>query len=1457
MTKVGKHCLIQSQASPRSRRRVIRRASAMVFILGVLSLITLVGLALIVKTHGEAERITIQETASSEKVALEGTIATIQEILRRDIWGDPLPLAEAAFERPLSNDAPIGSDPNPILGTLGNRLGLRENNEPYDAPGEADRWLASNMPYLADPANLPPTTETNVLAWDHVSYIGSDILQPRMVTRIVGGAPVTQHVNPFVWAINSRNPADPELVRYDASSLDGVPIIQSPVDPGDLLPGSTTNVSIRNARIVWENSQAGGHLEALAAKLALPANAGFAADVVPQFPYFDTNRDGIVDLWDADGDGVPDSPLSLVIETDRDDANQPRRLYAAVRIVDHGGMLNVNTASSLRLPNGVLTFDETRDGLQRRGNRAVDFSLNGVVHRDDWLNSSRVSSLMDYRSNGVDPDVFDRDFIRRTLVGGLPDPSTFFLPFDLRDESSLRHRNLLVRYDRIRDQLANANDYRNIDRALRNTLLWSREISSVTDGTYAGSPRWARLNSNYEPPAATTEYEGYTNAGGAGWRQLLDEEQLFAVRKPMLTTVSSEVMMPPDIGLRTLPATGDSPIDRRLRQLWSLGMDWPVLMQAGSAIEQDPARPDAAASLSLIGSYILPATKPLPADWARVQSIDLNMASSTSPISAKADFIRYVAAATYLALEAGANTASFNYQGIPLLDTQAVGASLNRQWLAWQLAVNLADYRDADSAPTYWPWRPAPGEPVQYVIGVDRQPFFTEAFAFLTAGNTEGSGPIGTNPPPGSPGTPGGPPIVRDRWYYAFELFVPPGWNVSTANLYFRAPELGPDLIPLSAFRQQTATGLGAVLPAVLSGGPADIDAVTDRDHGNYYVFCNSLDDAPADIRARLTAFPRTYVYNGLAIDTSGFGRMELVYSPTGQAAPSAGSFPNHVLDVIGPQYSGGELADQSFPGTGANLPGTTDDFSWARRPSLTVMPEGGIRAFSLRRSTKGWRFTTAWHIYSVAPTGISLPRLANFDESLGEPNRETNQSGADIDSRIPESVWPAMTSMSGAVAEDDFVSGLPFAAFDSVADLSRMLMVGPVNLTNTPARPVLFDYTAITPTIRTGVELPATVLIAQTLTAPPSGNAPFGDSSTRVAAGRVDFVDAYRVGNPSQPWTWKLFDYLTVNSPLHDGIDNDGDGLIDFEADPTEAVDIGFRIAGRVNLNTAPATVLRAGPFMSLLPTSPQIALYNSAPINDPIAAFFAGTGFYYDLPSAIIAKRENRRTWLRLPDGTTGVPQVVAVAQNAAPGGGAGPGGGSGVGSATTRKPFQTIASLAHLTSVTDASGRDDLFRIDRYHTSAASGALLFNHIIPERDPTVGGSTNTHPRLGLDGSPYSPDFRFRPGRSVADYVPIETPALFVGDPTQVRSDPIDGAGIRGRDILLSRLTNTYTTRSDVFTAYIALIDEDGNYVHRSEVTLDRSPCFNEVSSQGAPRRPIMPQILTRTDGSYSDDTK
>jgi hypothetical protein len=1399
----------------------------MVLVLGILSLLALTGLVLITRTHGEFRRVAEQSASSSSTAVRDGIVRKIREVLRADVWGGLEQAGLAGLGRPLSNSAAPGTTNNPF--------GLLENNEPWDAPGESDRWLASLTPHpvgrvevFNDPAATPPTPmqmfEDDVLAWREVSYLGSDVNLPKFNTSGVA-------INPFTWAQNSRRPdASPganTLVRYDATNLSNVEIIQTPTPlfVGPLIPGSTTNATIRAARAYWNGP---AHRALLGAQLALPSNAAILSSVVPRFPYFDTNSDGEVDLYDADGDGVPDSPISFVVETDSPDPDRPRQLYAVIRIVDHAAMTNVNTASGLTLPSGPpapdpdgLTFDETLSGFQRRGRRATEFVMDDVVHHDDWfLGSNRTSELAGYRNNSVpSPISYDQDVVRRTLIGGLPGGGTYNI-YGLGDEASLRHRGMLVPYDRRDDRTAANTDYQTIDRALRGSLLWSRRVmpNFSYDQNPIYPPRWSRLNANLvdpnDPNLVNPDYEGFANAGGFGWRDLLDQDEPFAVRRPLLTTVNVEVMPPPDITARTVAgvsASGD--LDLRLRQLWALGMSWPVLIGQSSTLLSDPNLP---AEPTLIDDFTVPDDR-VPAEWARVQPIDLNMGTtvSTNVPDVKDDFLRYAAAATYLALDGVGR-----YQGMPV-----AAQPLNREYLAWQFAANLKDFRDSDNDPTIIEW---PTQPGRFIFGVEKQPFFTEAYAHLTAG----ANPSG----------------VDDKWFFAFELYVPPGWNIPTGNLYFRSgPE--PALLPLNNFVQVTS-GLNLAASG-MDGGPADVASlpVTDTDHGNYYIFANdpTLNMAPPGITLGTAFQARAYVNNALTMRTNGRGRLELVYSLSG----TPGDPQNHVLDVIGPSYSGGDLANDTS--SGQNF--------WAKR--VVGMSANAELQFSLRRSTKGWRFTTCWHVYTRQPAiGASGDPL--FGVSLGRPNAVLD----DLNDNIPESIWPAITTLDSSAVNpsrqphflnaarilvDGFESGLPFEAFDSVADLGRMFMIGPVNLAPRPplpALPVLLEDQL------KNLDLPTTALIAATVSrdirAAPADLPPL--NIDRVAAGRVDFAPSGGASGSSPPWTWRLFDYFTTQSHLFDGIDNDGDGDIDLrDGDPTEAVDVLFRAAGRMNLNTAPARVLRSGPFMSLLPTSAEFNFFDGglAGSNPALSFQNSAAGFYYDFASAVVAMREDRDVPLRLLDGATGLLQTVAVASLsnfvAKP-------------AVTIRGAFAQVIELAELAKnrqrvLDDLNFRDDMFQVDRFWSN--STLKLLSHKIRAADPFLGPFDPADP-FDPVGVLVSPDFRYRVESNTTDYVPIQhvggLPPL---DPA-IDSDPLEAGGIRGRDVFLSRWTNVFSTRSDCFTAYVGLLDEDGNIVQRSQVTLDRSDSFSELPPTVDRRTsPILPRILVRSDGSYADDTK
>jgi len=1371
--------------------RTARRATALVFVLGVLTLLALIGLILIARTHTETRRVDVEGRLVSGRAVVGGVVRSIQEVLRADIYGwrnDAGILVPD--DVPLDGGAPV-REFNPA------DFGARYGDEPFDAPGAADRWLAAVTPYLlVDMQTGSPTrgrpepqlisddpmgpAEWPVLVWHAVSYLGDDVIPPE------NPAPT---YTPFVWPDNTRTVLDPAMqpdrVAYDADALRDLRILQSPppAPNGDsayanfplmfnrpMVPGATTNLTIAQARRIWQSADVQAALDA----------AGFPGR---RFPYFDTNADGELDLYDADGDGVPDSPLSFPVPIHTGDPDHPRALYAAIRIVDHAGMTNVNVASSQAMPGAPATdplFDERDADFQRRGRRATEISLDDAVHPADAF--GRATGLTNYRS-GADPVAYDKDVVRRQLVGGPAPTGVNYFLYGLNDEAALRHRGVLVPYSRRNEADAAVNDYRNLDRALRNTLQWSRAINA--GGAYvaaSGGPnvsaRWNRFNAGMVSPAD----EGQTDANGLGWRWLYQEDQPYALRRHMLTTVNATVEPPiRDLDPSNLPTTGvrflNDPVPDPMMQYT---MAWPTLTSDNR------------------------------------QRIDLNMSDPDNPTSTKVNFIRYVAAAVWTALED-----VDSYQGIPVDDPP--GATIkrnafNREWLAWQFAVNLADYRDVDdpnpaldNVPTVleWDWAQGVESPV-YIRGVEQQPFFTEAYVSLITGDA----PADT----GGPQLESSPDDQPDRWFFAFELFIPPGWTVPIDTLYVRTPGSTTDgsLIALNTFLN--VAGLNAGNPGgVMSGGPVDTG------EGRFYVFCGDTTHAPPSLAADVPSFYRNNAFD-IALD--GQGAIELVYSTTGNpTAPDT-----FVFDIIRPDESGGELADNTASGFGG----------WAFREPMWQADT--FHEFSLLRSTKGWRFTTAHQAY--AKGGLLLePPVGGLPlrRSLGQPN-ETQDS---LDDHVPVSVWPGRVAVgSPFLGFDADPANTPFVAFDSVGELSRMLTLGPVDarLTHPPFLPNA-----------TTEPVPVTIGIERILATQATGE--FLDDKN--AAGRIDFYYArHPDDDDTRPrWTWRLFDFFTTQNPLFDGIDNDGIAGVD---NIDEGLNVLNRRAGLININTAPVSVLRTVPWLSLTPDS---AAYQQAlaaffgPVQPlgPFEDFTVNPTRFWDLASAIVARRENREVPVRFLSGATGRPELAATVRPRDMAGGPSPGpslepGSSGDSTISGPKPFTGIGELAGLIRDIDFTGtgaatRRALFSPDRF--TSVTGVILDNHKVNPADPDIGvgpGSVSIN-------SPIAPDFRFR-RQTVADGIVDYVPVL------PFEEEEIAG-GVRGRDVLLARIANQLTTRSDVFTAYIALIDEDGNYVHRSQVTLDRSVCFREGVEPTASARPTLPRILTRTDSSYQDDRR
>ncbi|MHC4508331.1 MAG: type II secretion system protein GspK, partial [Planctomycetota bacterium] len=143
---------------------------------------------------------------------------------------------------------------------------------------------------------------------------------------------------------------------------------------------------------------------------------------------------------DAAGDGVADSRWAIVPEIS---STKGKPIFAAVRIVDHGAMLNANTAFKFYPgdPNATL--------LAFGGSGQLHINLLGVAGAPGQPPAAAdETDLLYARANsglGVDP--FDLRKYEQNVIWRYDDPNGPYTPFDMSDELELRYRFLLNHSD--------------------------------------------------------------------------------------------------------------------------------------------------------------------------------------------------------------------------------------------------------------------------------------------------------------------------------------------------------------------------------------------------------------------------------------------------------------------------------------------------------------------------------------------------------------------------------------------------------------------------------------------------------------------------------------------------------------------------------------------------------------------------------------------------------------------------------------------------------------------------------------------------------------------------------------------------------------------------------------------------------------------------------------------------
>ncbi len=171
---------------------------------------------------------------------------------------------------------------------------------------------------------------------------------------------------------------------------------------------------------------------------------GNQRSMVENVPAYYVRSDEVIDpnytrsqLADADGDGIGDSRW---VRLGSVDSQRPEDIFFAVRVIDNGGMLNINTGYKFE-PNSPVQSEID-------GSRLYQIDLTSLTGRgpdfDDPNNYNSLGHLLVARAGAEANDVNNPGHIYRyehdVTWGNRPN---FYTPFDIGDELELRYRFII------------------------------------------------------------------------------------------------------------------------------------------------------------------------------------------------------------------------------------------------------------------------------------------------------------------------------------------------------------------------------------------------------------------------------------------------------------------------------------------------------------------------------------------------------------------------------------------------------------------------------------------------------------------------------------------------------------------------------------------------------------------------------------------------------------------------------------------------------------------------------------------------------------------------------------------------------------------------------------------------------------------------------------------------------
>lgn len=144
---------------------------------------------------------------------------------------------------------------------------------------------------------------------------------------------------------------------------------------------------------------------------------------------------------DADGDGIADS---VWVKIPHMTSGKGKPIYAAVRIVDNGGMLNVNTAC---LFNPLSTDPNYIDGSSQ-----MQINLTALAGRLGHPADPVADSALLLKARAGDANPYNLKAYEENVIWRYGNPVGTYTPFDIGDELELRYR-FLINHEDIRTRI--------------------------------------------------------------------------------------------------------------------------------------------------------------------------------------------------------------------------------------------------------------------------------------------------------------------------------------------------------------------------------------------------------------------------------------------------------------------------------------------------------------------------------------------------------------------------------------------------------------------------------------------------------------------------------------------------------------------------------------------------------------------------------------------------------------------------------------------------------------------------------------------------------------------------------------------------------------------------------------------------------------------------------------------